>query len=71
MELEGPIIYFFVGFIFGAGAIAFIAWLVSINKFSNIQNPKDELVSLKTEMQSIHSTIQNFNLTQRFYISFK
>jgi DNA recombination protein RmuC len=64
MELEGSTIYFFIGFIFGAGIIAIIAWLINMNKLRDIQNPKDELISLKTEMQSIHSTIQNFNLTQ-------
>ena len=64
MDFEGSIIYFFLGLISGAGSIAFIAWLININKLSNIQNPKDELTSLKSEMQSIHSTIQNFNIAQ-------
>ena len=64
MEFEGSIIYFFVGFIFGAAIIAFIAWFMNFNKLSNIQNHKDELISLKSEMQSIHSTIQNFNVIQ-------
>ena len=64
MEFEGLIIYFFCGFIFGAGVVVFITWLINIKKLSNTQNPKDELISLKSEMQSIHSTIQNFNITQ-------
>ena len=64
MEFEGLIIYFFCGFIFGAGVVVFITWLINIKKLSKTQNPKDELISLKSEMQSIHSTIQNFNITQ-------
>ena len=64
MEFEGSIIYYLLGLISGAGLIAFIAWLINIHNLSNIQNPKHELNSLKSEMQSIHSTIQNFNITQ-------
>jgi len=64
MVLDGSIIFFLIGFIFGAGVIAIIAWLMNSNKLKNIQNPKDELISLKSEMQSIHSTIQNFNTLQ-------
>ena len=64
MEFDSLTIYFIIGFIFGAGTIAIIAWLVNINKLQNVQNPKDELISLKSEMQSIHSTIQNFNTLQ-------
>ena len=57
MEFEGSIIYYLLGLISGAGLIAFIAWLINIHNLSNIQNPKHELNSLKSEMQSIHSTI--------------
>ena len=64
MVLDGSIIFFSIGFIFGAGVIAIISWLMNSNKLKNIQNPKDELISLKSEMQSIHSTIQNFNTLQ-------
>lgn len=64
MEFEGPSIYFFAGFIFGAAVIAIIAWLVNLNKLNNIQNPRNELISLKSEMQSIHSTIESFNIVQ-------
>ena len=64
MVLDGSIIFLLIGFIFGAGIIAIIAWLMNSNKLKNIQNPKDELISLKSEMQSIHSTIQNFNTLQ-------
>jgi len=64
MVLDGSIIFFSIGFICGAGVIAIIAWLMNSNKLKNIQNPKDELISLKSEMQSIHSTIQNFNTLQ-------
>ena len=64
MELDGSIIFFLIGFIFGAGIIAIIVWLMNSNKLQNIQNPKDELISLKSEMQSIHLTIQNFSTLQ-------
>lgn len=64
MEFESSTIYFLIGFFFGAALITFIAWLMSFNKLSKFQNPKEELISLKSEMQSIHSTIQNFNLVQ-------
>ena len=64
MEFEVTTIYFFFGFIFGVIFIVFIVCLININKLSKIQNPKEELISLKSEMQSIHSTIQNFSIIQ-------
>ena len=39
MVLDGTIIFFLIGFIFGAGIIAIIAWLMNNNKLQNIQNP--------------------------------
>ena len=64
MELDGSIIFFLTGSIFGAAIVVIIIYFVNNKKLQNIQNPKDELTSLKFEMQSIHSTIQNFNTEQ-------
>ena len=64
MELDESITIFLFGSIFGAGIIAIIGWLLNSKKLQNIQNPKDELISLKSEMKSIHSTILNFNNQQ-------
>ena len=63
MEFDGSIILFFIGFFVGAGIII-IVWLMNISKSNEFQNPKNELISLKSEMQSIHSTIQNFSTAQ-------
>ena len=63
MEFDGSIIFFFIGFFVGAGIII-IVWLMNISKSNEFQNPKNELISLKSEMQSIHSTIQNFSTAQ-------
>ncbi|MDC0195101.1 DNA recombination protein RmuC [Alphaproteobacteria bacterium] len=63
MEFDGSIIFFFIGFFLGAGIII-IVWFLNINKSYEFQNPKNELISLKSEMQSIHSTIQNFSVAQ-------
>ena len=64
MHLEGTISFFIFGFVSGAALIALISWWVNSKKLENVKNPKDELIALKTEMQSIHSTIQNFNTQQ-------
>ena len=64
MEFDGSIILFFIGFFVGAGIIIIIVWLMNISKSNEFQNPKNELISLKSEMQSIHSTIQNFSTAQ-------
>ena len=64
MELDVSTIYFLTGFIFGVSILGIILWIVNINKIKNTHNPKDELNSLKFEMKSIHSTIQNFNMQQ-------
>jgi len=63
MEFDGSIILFLIGFFVGAGIII-IVWLMNISKSNEFQNPKNELISLKSEMQSIHSTIQNFSTAQ-------
>jgi DNA recombination protein RmuC len=64
MELDATAIIFLLGFFCGAGVIAIIGWILNNKKLLNIQNPKDELISLKSEMQSIHTTIQSFNIQQ-------
>ena len=64
MEFDGSIIFFFIGFFLGAGIVIVFVWLLNINKSYEFQNPKNELISLKSEMQSIHSTIQNFSTAQ-------
>ena len=64
MIFESSISIFLIGFVLGAGFIGIITWFLNVKKIQNIQNPKDELLALKTEMQSIHSTIQQLNTSQ-------
>ena len=64
MHLEGSISFFIFGFVSGAALIALISWWINSKKLENVKSPKDELIALKSEMQSIHTTIQNFNTQQ-------
>ena len=44
------ILIFLIGFLVGAGLIAVIAWYLNFKKLNNVQNPRDELIALRTEM---------------------
>ena len=55
---------FLLGFLLGAGVIAIFAWYINFRKLQQVKNPAEELLALKTEMQNIHTTIQQFSTTQ-------
>ena len=64
MDFTSEIGIFLLGFFLGAGVIAIVAWYMNTLKLQQVKNPADELLALKTEMQSIHSTIQQFSTAQ-------
>ena len=53
-----------MGFLLGVGVIAIFAWYINFRKLQQVKNPANELLALKTEMQNIHSTIEQFSITQ-------
>ena len=64
MDFTSQMGIFLLGFLLGAGVIAIFAWYFNFRKLQQVKNPADELLALKTEMQNIHSTIQQFSITQ-------
>ncbi|MAV82148.1 MAG: hypothetical protein CMI90_01630 [Pelagibacteraceae bacterium] len=58
------ILIFLIGFLVGAGLIAVIAWYLNFKKLNNVQNPRDELIALRTEMNTINNTIDSFKAAQ-------
>ena len=64
MDFTSQIGIFLLGFLLGAGIIAIFAWYINIRKLQQVKNPANELLALKTEMQSIHSTIEQFSIAQ-------
>ena len=63
MELSTQIIIFIVGFLFGAGALAFLYFVINSKKKPEAKEHED-ITSLKNHMQSIQQSLQNFNLAQ-------
>ena len=64
MDFTSQIGIFLLGFLLGAGIIAIFAWYINIRKLQQVKNPANELLALKTEMQNIHSTIEQFSIAQ-------
>ena len=64
MDFTSQIGIFLLGFLLGAGVIAIFAWYINFRKLQQVKNPAEELLALKTEMQNIHTTIQQFSTTQ-------
>ena len=64
MDFTSEIGIFLLGFFLGVGVIAIVAWYMNTLKLQQVKNPAEELLALKTEMQSIHSTIQQFSTAQ-------
>ena len=63
MEFSTQIIIFIVGFLCGAGAIAFLYFVINSKKEPEAKDQED-ITSLKNHMQSIQQSLQNFNLAQ-------
>ena len=63
MEFSTQIIIFIVGFLCGAGALAFLYFVINSKKESEAKDQED-ITSLKNHMQSIQQSLQNFNLAQ-------
>ena len=63
MEFSTQIIIFIVGFLCGAGAIAFLYFVINSKKEPEAKEHQD-ITSLKNHMQSIQQSLQNFNLAQ-------
>ena len=63
MELSSQIIIFLLGFFSGAGVIVLLYFFVNAQKKSDVKENND-LESLKTNIQSIQQSLQNFNLAQ-------
>ena len=63
MEFSSQIIIFLIGFFSGVGAIALLYFFVNSKEKNNIKENSD-LDSLKTNIQSIQQSLQNFNLAQ-------
>ena len=63
MELSSQIIIFLLGFFSGAGVVALLYFFVIVRKKSDVKENND-LDSLKTNIQSIQQSLQNFNLAQ-------
>jgi len=63
MEFSTQIIIFIVGFLCGAGALAFLYFVINSKKESEAKEHED-ITSLKNHMQSIQQSLQNFNLAQ-------
>ena len=64
MDFTSQIGIFLLGFLLGAGVIVIFAWYINFRKLQQVKNPAEELLALKTEMQNIHTTIQQFSTTQ-------
>ena len=61
------ILVFLIGFFCGIGVLISIKFLLTKNK--NKQNyDESEIVSLKQHMESIQSSLQNFNLAQKIQL---
>ena len=63
MEFSTQIIIFIVGFLCGAGALAFLYFVINFKKEPEAKEHED-ITSLKNHMQSIQQSLQNFNLAQ-------
>ena len=63
MEFSTQIIIFIVGFLCGAGALAFLYFVINFKKEPGAKEHED-ITSLKNHMQSIQQSLQNFNLAQ-------
>ena len=63
MEFSTQIIIFIVGFLCGAGALAFLYFVINSKKETEVKEHED-ITSLKNHMQSIQQSLQNFNLAQ-------
>ena len=63
MEFSTQIIIFIVGFLCGAGALAFLYFVINSKKEPEAKEHQD-ITSLKNHMQSIQQSLQNFNLAQ-------
>ena len=63
MEFSTQIIIFIVGFLCGAGVLAFLYFVINSKKESEAKEHED-ITSLKNHMQSIQQSLQNFNLAQ-------
>ena len=63
MEFSTQIIIFIVGFLCGAGALAFLYFIINSKKEPEAKEHED-ITSLKNHMQSIQQSLQNFNLAQ-------
>jgi len=63
MEFSTQIIIFIVGFLCGAGALAFLYFVINSKKEQEAKENED-ITSLKNHMQSIQQSLQNFNLAQ-------
>ena len=63
MELSGQIIIILLSFFLGAGVIALLYFFINTRKKNEAQTNHD-LDSLKTNIQSIQQSLQNFNLAQ-------
>ena len=63
MEFSTQIIIFIVGFLCGAGALAFLYFVINSKKEPEAKEHED-ITSLKNHMQSIQQSLQNFNLAQ-------
>ncbi|MBT4951629.1 MAG: DNA recombination protein RmuC [Pelagibacteraceae bacterium] len=63
MDNSYLIIFFFIGFFCGIGALISIYFLLFRNKKTQNDN-ESEIISLKQHMQTIQLSLQNFNLAQ-------
>ena len=63
MEFSTQIIIFIVGFLCGAGALAFLYFVINSKKEPEAKD-REDITSLKNHMQSIQQSLQNFNLAQ-------
>jgi len=63
MEFSTQIIIFIVGFLCGAGALAFLYFVINSKKEPEAKEHED-ITSLKNHMQFIQQSLQNFNLAQ-------
>ena len=63
MEFSTQIIIFIVGFLCGAGTLAFLYFVINSKKEPEVKEHED-ITSLKNHMQSIQQSLQNFNLAQ-------
>ncbi len=63
MEFSTQIIIFIVGFLCGAGALAFLYFVINFKKEPE-EKEHEDITSLKNHMQSIQQSLQNFNLAQ-------